>query len=78
MTDHAINVALLLIAVITCLFEAGIARMILQDYRKVRGMPELPLKRLAILSGLSLGPLIALLVVCVKQNADYQECAGHA
>lgn len=63
MSDHAINIALLIIGVVTCLFEAGIAWMILQDYRKVRGMPELSPKRLGLLSVLSLGPLLALLLL---------------
>src|SRR5271156_2732093 len=63
MSDHTINLALLIIAVATGLFEAGIFWMILQDYRKVRGMPELSYKRLLILGFLSLGPLVALFVL---------------
>jgi formylglycine-generating enzyme required for sulfatase activity len=63
MSDHAINFALLIIGIITCLFEAGIAWMILQDYRKARGMAELSPKRLGLLMVLSLGPLFALFVI---------------
>jgi hypothetical protein len=58
-----INLALLILAVVTCLFEAGIFWMILQDYRKVREMPELSPKRLTVLTLFSLGPLLALLLI---------------
>ena len=37
--------------------------MILQDYRKARGMAELSYKRLLLLGFLSLGPLLALFVI---------------
>ena len=29
-------------------------------------------------TGADMGAMLPLLVVCVKQNADYRECAGHA
>ena len=63
MSDHTINLALLILALVTSIFEAGIFWMILQDYRKVREMPELSPKRLIVLSFLSLGPILALFLV---------------
>jgi hypothetical protein len=63
MSDHAINIALLVVGMITGLFEAGIAWMILQDYRKIREMPELSFKRWSLMGMFSLGPLLALFVI---------------
>jgi hypothetical protein len=63
MSDHNINILLLLLAAITGAAEIAIFWMILQDYRKARGKPELslPNKRWALMGLLSLGPLLALL-----------------
>src|SRR5579863_5126095 len=60
MSDHAISIFSLVIAAIAGLAEIAIFWMILQDYRKARGVPELPTRRLLVLSALSLGPLIAI------------------
>src|SRR5271169_1261027 len=63
MSDHAINLALLISAIVTGGFEAAIFWMILQDYRKARAMPELSPKRWIVLVFLSVGPLLALFVI---------------
>lgn len=63
MSDHTINLALLISAIITGGFEAAIFWMILQDYRKARAMPELSPKRWIVLACLSVGPLLALFVI---------------
>jgi hypothetical protein len=77
MSDHGINVALLVIACLSGIAELGIFWMILQDYRKARGVPELPTKRLVLLGTFSLGPLAALLIVYLfASNARSPAASG--
>jgi hypothetical protein len=63
MSDHTINLAMLAVTVLTFLAEGAIFWMILQDYRRMREMPEVPLRRWLALVGLSCGPLLSLLLV---------------
>lgn len=60
MSDHDINVALLLIAAVSGLAEVAIVWLMIQDRRTSRGLPELQGERLVLAFTLSLGPLIAL------------------
>jgi hypothetical protein len=65
MSEHAINMTLLVISALSGAAELAIFWMILQDYRKTRGKPELkmPARRWVAMSLLSMGPLIAVFVL---------------